>query len=250
MYIFKRRNLGLIVAIVLLTMAGVVSCQGETPALPSVPASSPAPTITAPTLQPTPSPTEAIVIPMPQPQTPYPSDMPIEEQAREALANQLGVSSEEIGVVEVEEVEWPDTSLGCPEPGMVYAQVITPGYRIVLEAAGENYEYHSDTQGRVVYCEPQGPGPILGGRATETVEFAREDLARRLGVPLDSIAVVAVVHQEFPVHAFYCRTMKERISREESLPMVSGESILLSAAGREYEYHASDRTVIFCRQLP
>jgi hypothetical protein len=67
----------------------------------------------------------------------------------------LGISNEEIEVVEVEEVEWPDTSLGCPEPGMVYAQVIVPGWRVVMRVGGKVYEYHSG--GRYgVLCDQEG----------------------------------------------------------------------------------------------
>lgn len=67
------------------------------------------------------------------------------------LAQLLGVSPDAITVVSVEEVTWPDTSLGCPQPGMMYTQVLTPGYRLVLEAGGKTYEYHAG-RGRVVSC--------------------------------------------------------------------------------------------------
>ena len=115
-----------------------------------------------PTLQPTPSPKDTSEHPRvstPQPGTPSPSSDSIQEQAREALADCLEVSSEEIEVLEVEDVEWPDTSLGCPEPGMAYAQVITPGYRITLEAAGETYEVHTGGQ-QMVVCDEEG-NPLL-----------------------------------------------------------------------------------------
>jgi len=74
------------------------------------------------------------------------------ELARADLAERKGIDKEEIVVVEVVEVDWPDTSLGCPEPGMMYLQVITPGYIILLSYAGEIYRYHSDKVGSVVYC--------------------------------------------------------------------------------------------------
>ena len=77
------------------------------------------------------------------------------ERAKEDLANRKGIDREQITVLVVKEVNWPDTSLGCPEPGMMYAQVITPGHRIILSYAGQTYEYHSDQGGRVVYCEPK-----------------------------------------------------------------------------------------------
>jgi hypothetical protein len=68
------------------------------------------------------------------------------------LANQTGTPPEEIKVVSIEAVDWPDTSLGCPEEGMMYAQVITLGYKIVLEAQGQQYEYHTNEQDYVVLC--------------------------------------------------------------------------------------------------
>ncbi len=73
--------------------------------------------------------------------------------AREDLARKLGLASEAIQLVSVETVEWRDTSLGCPQPGMMYAQVITPGYRVLLEAEGKRYDYHTDTGQFVVLCE-------------------------------------------------------------------------------------------------
>ena len=75
--------------------------------------------------------------------------------ALEDLARRLDVSLEEILVISVEAVEWSDTSLGCPQPGMMYAQVITPGFRVVLEAEGETYDYHADRADRVVLCQSQ-----------------------------------------------------------------------------------------------
>jgi hypothetical protein len=85
------------------------------------------------------------------------------ELAREDLARKLDLSPGEIWVSSVEAVEWSDSSLGCPQPGMDYAQVITPGFLIVLEAAGQTYEYHSDEGRFVVLCADQGqtPAPLI-----------------------------------------------------------------------------------------
>ncbi|NLE76840.1 MAG: hypothetical protein GX605_08825 [Chloroflexi bacterium] len=71
-----------------------------------------------------------------------------------ALAERLGLAEAQIEVAALEATNWADTSLGCPEPGTMYAQVITPGYRVVLRAGGESYEYHTDGE-RAVTC----PGP-------------------------------------------------------------------------------------------
>ena len=73
--------------------------------------------------------------------------------ARADLALRLGVPEEEIAVKSVEAVEWSDTSLGCPQPGMMYAQVITPGHQILLQARGEMYDYRSAGGRLLVLCE-------------------------------------------------------------------------------------------------
>lgn len=69
------------------------------------------------------------------------------------LAGRLGIAPTAITVREVLEAEWPDASLGCPQPEMMYAQVITYGQRILLEASGRTYEYHA-ARGYVILCRP------------------------------------------------------------------------------------------------
>jgi hypothetical protein len=74
------------------------------------------------------------------------------EQGRTDLAQRLGVSVDEIAIKEVKAVEWKDASLGCPTRGVNYVQVVTPGYRIVLEAKGQTYDYRTDGR-RIFLCE-------------------------------------------------------------------------------------------------
>ena len=69
------------------------------------------------------------------------------------LAARLGVAASDIEVVSTQHMNWPDASLGCPQPGFMYAQVITPGWLIQLAAAGETFEYHTDQGMSVVLCE-------------------------------------------------------------------------------------------------
>lgn len=67
------------------------------------------------------------------------------------LAGRLKVADAQIRVVQVEGVQWPDASLGCARRGQMYAQVITPGYRVTLEAGGKTYEYHT-SETHAVLC--------------------------------------------------------------------------------------------------
>lgn len=71
----------------------------------------------------------------------------------EDLAAQLPIASEEIRVVRVEQVDWSDSSLGCPQEGQAYLTVITPGYHIILEAGGVQYDYRTDMGSNFILCE-------------------------------------------------------------------------------------------------
>jgi hypothetical protein len=69
-----------------------------------------------------------------------------------AIAKELGVSPDAVHVVSAEQKTWPDRSLGCPKPGQMYAQVLTPGYLVVVEVNGTSSEFHTDARGNVVRC--------------------------------------------------------------------------------------------------
>ncbi|MFO7944584.1 MAG: hypothetical protein R6U51_09845 [Anaerolineales bacterium] len=69
------------------------------------------------------------------------------------LASRLGVSEDEITVVSAEAKTWSDSSLGCPEEGVAYMQVLTPGYQIILEYDGIQYDYRTGDMGRILLCE-------------------------------------------------------------------------------------------------
>ena len=108
-------------------------------------------------------PASPLPTPPPEEQTPMP---PADSQIRvppggeealkaaiAALAEHTGLLPDQIEVVSIEAVEWRDASLGCPQPGYMYAQVITPGYLIVLQADNQTYEYHTDSKSNVVLCQ-------------------------------------------------------------------------------------------------
>ena len=63
------------------------------------------------------------------------------------LSNKLGIKSSSIILLSYEDTIFNDSSLDCPEPGKFYAQVLTPGWKIIFEAAGSSYEYHSNIDG-------------------------------------------------------------------------------------------------------
>lgn len=76
-------------------------------------------------------------------------------RARAALAEELGLPPGQIQVASVDEVAWPDGCLGLAEPGEFCPQVVTPGFRVMLQAAGETYEARTDLEAEQVrFAEP------------------------------------------------------------------------------------------------
>lgn len=55
--------------------------------------------------------------------------------------------AEEINVISFDPIEWPDSCLGVEQEGIVCAPVITPGYKITLDANGIPFEFHTDFYG-------------------------------------------------------------------------------------------------------
>ena len=92
------------------------------------------------------------------------------------LAARLSLDANQITVLSTQPVTWPNSALGCPLPGKVYAQSRIPGFRITLQSAGTQYVYNTDQTGTVLFCAapnssaddvitpPIQPGDTLGGQ--------------------------------------------------------------------------------------
>ena len=80
----------------------------------------------------------------------------LQSRAREVLAERLSAPAESLTLVKDEAVQWSDASLGCPQEGMMYAQVITPGHRMTFRHNEDTYEVHTADAGssmEPVSCE-------------------------------------------------------------------------------------------------
>ena len=78
-------------------------------------------------------------------------------QAKEDLAMRLELSTVEIEFLSFESKEWPDNSLGCPQPGLSYMQVVQKGTLIRLRAGKVIYHYHGSGDVPPFLCPQPGP---------------------------------------------------------------------------------------------
>jgi len=72
------------------------------------------------------------------------------DAAKAALSQEIGVAVDEIETVSYGRVEWPNACLGLERGGEACAQVITPGYEVILRAEGQEYAYRTSTAGDIV----------------------------------------------------------------------------------------------------
>src|SRR5712691_8360773 len=107
---------------------------------------------TAPPPPPSPAPASPVASVLPG-SSPTADPQPAVDAALRDAAAHLGVSSANLKVDQVEPRQWSDSSLGCPKPGLMYSQIVTPGFVIIISGAGKQLEYHADTRGQVVLCQ-------------------------------------------------------------------------------------------------
>ncbi len=91
-----------------------------------------------------------------------PASMALVNVARADLAQRLSVNQDTIVLAAFSMVVWPDAGMGCPRPGMIYAQVQRDGYRIELEVDDRRYWYHGGAGRAPFLCENPSQNPRVG----------------------------------------------------------------------------------------
>jgi hypothetical protein len=165
-----------------------------------------------------------------QTSSPIPVDQtPSQRAAIQALAKSLGISPDQVAVVSSEAVQWPDGCLGVQRIGVMCNQLVTPGFRIVLAANGNQYELHTNQDGSVVV-----PGqPFLA--SDQAIGVARKQLSTMLGIPEAGINLVRVTMVEWPDS---CLGISQPYVMCAQM-VTSGYLIALDAGGQQYEYHTN-----------
>jgi len=162
--------------------------------------------------------------------------------ATQAASKQLNLPLEQFSVQQAHAVDWPDSSLGCPQPGMMYLQVITPGFKVMLKAGAEIYPVHVAGT-RAVVCvqgagDARGPKTQAAQEKVELVTRARARLAALLKVDVAKIQVHAIRTGSFgDAPGCVDGTSKDK---------AGGKFVELEYAGRRYEYGADADEVREC----
>lgn len=165
----------------------------------------------------------------------------------EIVARHLSVDAGELKVVRVEPMQWRDSAIGCPEPGMGYTQVVTYGYfALVRDASGMTHRVHmADGMGFVCDHDPKAghhPKPIPTFSQHQLETLARADLAQRLGVSTEAVSLVGTRPVEWLDASLGCAANEEIMAGGPS----KGFVITMAHAGRYYTYHTDLRQATPC----
>jgi hypothetical protein len=192
------------------------ACAG----LPATPASHKTPLAPPPSATLPPAPTDD--------QPPYP---PAVTAARQALADLLMLQPDAISVAAYAPAEWSDSCLGLGGASESCAQVVTPGYRVILKAGEKFYVYHSNQDGSTLRQE------LAAANLPEAAILARQALAAALGLPHELlVSIIKVEAVEWPDSCLGVSSPDVMCAQV----VTPGYRILLEANGRQYEYHTNE----------
>ncbi len=167
-------------------------------------------------------------------------------RAKATLETTLGIPAGDIRFARATAAEWPDTSLGCPEKGMVYQPVVTSGHAVLLEVDKRVYTVHVAGSAAIV-CDPVGkprqdPHSARMERAAKPLDLARRDLAARLNARAEEITLVAMRRASWPDAGLGCPRRGEQYAQV----VTSGFAIELGYHDEVYTYHASPDRAVLC----
>lgn len=166
-------------------------------------------------------------------------------RAIDALAADLQIAKDGIAVDTIRAVEWPDSGIGCPQPGRAYLQVITPGHKITLRAQQRIYVVH-EAKGRAFVCHQNkamgSVTPELELAFGQQMIAAQKDLAKRLGVLTTEIRPISGEQRIWLDASLDC---PEPGAQSPPGP-VSGWVLTLRHDKRDYTYHTDMHRTIPC----
>jgi hypothetical protein len=169
----------------------------------------------------------------------------VAQLAIDALAGELDVEKDRIQIDTIRAVNWPDSSLGCPQPGRAYLQVVTPGHKVTLRADGRVHVVH-EAKGRAFVCEKTKPyaGVDPKGELVFSRQMldARKDLASRLGVPENEIKFSSAQERTWDDAGLGCPEPGKNYPPGK----VTGWVLALAHEKREFTYHTDLHRTVPC----
>lgn len=175
------------------------------------------------------------------------ADSSANDLARQSVALALGIAPDATRVISSIPRDFSDASLGCPQPGTAYAQVITPGFQVLVEADGRRFDVRvAGSTGRICYRRKAlAPADLGQASPRKLAEAARDDLASRLGLPPDSVTFTGLRRVKPGEVLPGCG----EVCPGDSAPADCGVAVRLYANEHEFDYVAGQSGVRPCPEI-
>ena len=169
--------------------------------------------------------------------------------AKVALEEKVGIDADSIRLASATAAEWPDSSLDCPEKGMAYQPVLSPGYVVSLHVNSRTYTVHVAGADAVI-CNKAG----MSGQQTSNarmeqamrpISTAREHLAEMLNVAPGQIRIVSFKRSAWPDARLGCPQSGETYEQIET----TGFVVDFEEGGKPYRYHVSMNDLRLCETV-
>jgi len=170
------------------------------------------------------------------------------DRAREAL-DQRHDWIDGLAVESVAASQWPNSSLGCPRPGVNYLQVITSGYTVKFTGKDARREVRVAGGTAVVCGDTLSIRPRIaqtrltmpGGNLSSMIAAARTDLAARIGAEPDELTLIEWAPLRLPARVLRCE-----VAADPDSSAVPGYKIVLGYGGRTFPYQSDRNSAVDC----
>ena len=178
------------------------------------------------------------------------SVLPLFSQALRDLADSLHLRQDQIQLIRLESATWTTVDLGCGEDIQALAGGQTiDGYRLVFQAADATYEYHTDSQSRVVRCQQAGAFGSTSSSLLDTdpiaaslVALAQRRIADQLDLPARRVQLVDVTPVTWTDNSLGCPQRGQTYTQVQT----DGYRIVVAAGDTEYIFHTDFDRLMLC----
>ena len=160
------------------------------------------------------------------------------------------LSKDSVEHLKIRSIQWPDSSLGCPEPGVDYLQKMIPGYLVSFTVDGKIYSVNIGDNTAII-CDRINDFMLERKKRADSVmnayRAARLDLAEKLKVDPALITVTKIKAETWPDSSLGCSTQDQ----EHQAGPVEGFKINMTCRGKEYEYRVplESKDFVSCKEI-
>ena len=149
------------------------------------------------------------------------------------LNEKIPVSRDTISNIRIRSIQWPDSSLGCAEPGVEYLQVVTPGYLVNFKANEKIYTINVGGN-RAIICDRINDFMLERKKRADLVlgasRAARLDLAEKLMVDPKLVKIIKIKPETWSDSSLGC-PHSDNLNREGP---IEGLRINMTCKDKQY----------------